>query len=191
MRSSLEHHHSEAELMRIFRDRRGDWPQLFLILLFALLLIVGLLLLTVEAKKLKVMRPQLQMDLMDQRASAYLVSLMRTRAGDLDALGGGVEIADLIIMHQDQTRDLQLYDTITSVIPTDSIVEMTIAYPDRTITMKNYKVANNLPTDRYGHSQVLLPGRGGQITIDLWLGSVYNYAMYPDRTPKLNWEMST
>jgi hypothetical protein len=101
-------------MMRMLQSRRGDWIQIILVLSFVILLCFAIALLTIESKKLRIERPQLQQDLLDAKASATLISLLRTKTAD------GSTVADLIIIENQNAlrNEVTLQD-----------VHFTVTYP--------------------------------------------------------------
>ena len=66
-----------ARYSSFLRNRRGDWIQIFLLFFFFLLLFIALALLFVEKDTLRTTRPEMGIDLLQQRSDTALVSLLR------------------------------------------------------------------------------------------------------------------
>jgi hypothetical protein len=95
---------------------------IFSILVFVLIVIVALVLLLIDAKKLQSEKPQLDEDLRAQKAATFLISLLRTPTPQ-------GTFADLIIIN-DGRQDAEIVRTFVDLTKSTNKARLVIKYPD-------------------------------------------------------------
>lgn len=167
-------------------SRRGqEMAQPFLIILFVFFLIVAIALLTLEKKRLQTERPELDQDLVNQEAHAFLMSLMRTKIGT-DARLGDTNFADTLIMDSDGSRDQFLLNTLQSAIPSGTYVEIHLYYPNgRVVILRNALLFGR----GVGSSEIILPGKDGNIRVLIGYSKEQLYSRYSREPPKVEYKL--
>ena len=150
-------------------SRKAEWSQLILVPFFVILIIVAMLLLTFESRQLESVRPELERDLLNQRANSLLVSVMRTPASS-------VTMADLIIRN---TQESELNNTMGAMLADNTYYQAFILYPNGLLLQpRNSELARltdekSLVVDpiirNVGTAEVLLPSNNGNIRVKLLL----------------------
>lgn len=140
-------------------NRKGDWPQIFLVLFFFLLLVITASLLFIERDRLQDERPQLTGDLLNHKADAALMSVLRTPVR-FDLNGDGKDeahtLAAFVVANSDRSNDDALEEAFDRAFPAGIAYKVTVRYPDPLVfhrenesreVIENFQVANALLPD--------------------------------------------
>jgi len=120
-------------------NRKGDWIQIFLVMFFVLLLIVGLALLFVEKDKLKIVRPENTNDFLSSRTDTILLSLLRQPAMvDMNGDGTKEQVTFATLLVKGVTQE-QLTEELKQRLPNAAAYTMTVTRGSETITVDHVK----------------------------------------------------
>jgi len=157
MHRIVEYHNCEAELM----NRRGDWIQIFSILLFFLILLFTITLLFIEKANFNPFSQSLVDDVRQQKGHTTLISLLRQPI-QFDISGDGVPdsatVTDAII-HKEEAVIEQAFGNLYGAY------RYTITYPNG--TKLEGKADHELVglTEFGSIVEIFLPGTGGNIQL--------------------------
>ncbi len=139
-----------------------------LIAFFFLIVIFAIILLTLDRKLLQDQRPEVAVDLSDQRAQAYLISMLRT---PVDVNGRSLPLSEIIILNENGGPDRKYGQllAVKDMAPPGAYFLVTVRYANgATVTMQNSGTPEEYP-GRMGHGTALLPGTGGNVNIEMAL----------------------
>lgn len=155
-------------------NRKGDlemWTQLFFIAFFVLILVVALVMLTIDRKRLQDERPELGKDIADQRAQQLLISLLRTQVQTGEK---SMPFADVIVFNERGGPDLlyeQVNDSLRQIVPADTYFTLTVHYSNGgSFSIENSEIiASHL--GEVGRGAAVLPGSSGNANIVLLMAT--------------------
>ena len=141
-------------------SKKGMFDMAAPLAFFVLLLVFSMIILMLQADKLKVTRPEMTEDLRNQLTAAFLTSMLRSDGPGYAGDGSHAPIGELIALDASGTYDDAILGALKANIPDDVFFRMEVSYPNRRVTFMDVKT-----TLFEGHAEMMLPTTGGTVKI--------------------------